>query len=423
MEIGSISIRYGDLALIAQRLKSIQENISLSAGKTDLGFQLDGCYRAGHYLAPLGTVKSDLATSAQELGSLSVLLDDVVALCEERERRNKAGLENTTAAEGFSQPTTPPAGHADEYYGGLDEAAAQKKKDEDDAKKADEERKAKREALMAYFAERFPLAYAAYMEKVNAAADEAWLEKLKNSDDPEDRMIYEMIMEQKRLEEEAAKAAEEAAKVAEESGQTGMAGEGTLGEGLSEMGLSGLGGSDSGFEAGGGGSFGGLDSGFGEVGGSFGGLDSGWESDLLDDAVDSSELLGAEGALEDVTQANNPAATDVGTAAAVGDVAMDEAEEGVLNVYGEKLASLASAYGLQAAAVAGAGIALYATREQTTEAVAHVAEFISTRCKPFASDVMDQVSGAAKKTRVKVSNAKSRIVAAERSQKAGDLIV
>jgi hypothetical protein len=33
------------------------------------------------------------------------------------------------------------------------------------------------------------------------------------------------------------------------------------------------------------------------------------------------------------------------------------------------------------------------------------------------------VSGAAKKTRVKVSNAKSRIVAAERSEKAGDLIV
>ena len=408
MEVGTISIRYGDLALIAQRLRSVKDAISMSADQTDLNFQLDACYRAEAYLAPLLSIKTDLARTVEEFESLAKLLDEVAAKCEEKERGIKTGLANIVAAEGFSGSTAPPPGHANEYYGAID----QKKKEEDDARDAEEKRKAKREAILAYFAERFPLAYAAYMEKVNAAADEAWLEELKNSDDPEDQAIYEMIMEQKRAEEEARKAAEEAAK-AGEAGDTGL----SAGE-LAELDESGLGG-------GGGGSLGDLGSDLGlggGGGGGFGELGSGWESDLLDDAIDSGELMDAEGALSDIASPDNPAATDTGMDAATGDGVLEEAEAGVLGAFGDKLASLAAAYGLQAAAVAGAGIALYATREQTTEAVAHVAEFVSTRCKPFASDVMDQVSGAAKKTRVNLGNAKSRVVAAARGEEVGDLI-
>ena len=234
MEVGTISIRYGDLALIAQRLRSVKDAISMSADQTDLNFQLDACYRAEAYLAPLLSIKTDLARTVEEFESLAKLLDEVAAKCEEKERGIKTGLANIVAAEGFSGSTAPPPGHANEYYGGLDEAAAQKKKEDDDARDAEEKRKAKREAILAYFAERFPLAYAAYMEKVNAAADEAWLEELKNSDDPEDQAIYEMIMEQKKAEEEARKAAE----ALEESG--GLPGsDGTLGDLGADLGLGG----------------------------------------------------------------------------------------------------------------------------------------------------------------------------------------
>ena len=95
---------------------------------------------------------------------------------------------------------------------------------------------------------------------------------------------------------------------------------------------------------------------------------------------------------------------------------------GLWGKYGDQVASFAHAYGLQAAALAGGAVALYATREQTTEAVAHVAEFVTTKCKPAALDVMDQVGDMAKKTRVNLGNTKSRVIGVARGEGSGDLI-
>ena len=51
-----------------------------------------------------------------------------------------------------------------------------------------------------------------------------------------------------------------------------------------------------------------------------------------------------------------------------------------------------------------------------------MAEFVTTKCKPFASDVVEQVKGAAKKTRVNLANTKSKVVGVTRGEEAGDLI-
>ena len=103
-----------------------------------------------------------------------------------------------------------------------------------------------------------------------------------------------------------------------------------------------------------------------------------------------------------------------------GDLA--EADAGFWDEHGPQLAALVQAYGVQAAAAVGGAAVLYATREQTTEAVAHIAEFVSTKCRPAMDDVMKQVSGAAKKTRVSLSNTKSRAVGIARGEEAGGLL-
>ena len=220
-------------------------------------------------------------------------------------------------------------------------------------------------------------------------------------------------MAERKRQEEARKAAEEAE--AALAAELAAAGE-ELG---SDFGSSSLGSDfgDSSFDM--------DDSGFGGGGGGGGGGDLGsfddWSNDLLSDTIDGEELGAAGEALDDIASTSTDAASARGTGA-IDDAADLASEGGFFAQYGDQLASFAHAYGLQAAAVIGGGVALYATREQTTEAVAHVAEFVTTKCKPFASDVVDQVKGAAKKTRVNLSNTKSKIVGVTRGEEAGDLI-
>lgn len=408
----SITIRYGDIDRVAHELVEIQENIEevIDDGIPWANFDI-------YWFTSLKTTASEIREALETLLGIAGNLSKVVQVCEDTEYQVKKALADYDSPEGYNteNPHLPPS-FADEYYAGVDAANAVIEEE----KRKKEEWAAKKEALLAFLATYYPEAYAAYMQKAHEAEEAEWLEGIKN--DPELSWLYDLIMEEKEKQKKAAEAAEqaaeEAAKALEETGEA--SGADGLGAGPDSSHDSSLG-SDLGGGGGGGGGLGDLGSGLGSDFGGGGGLGSGWESDLLDDAIDSDELLDAGDALGEIASADNPAATDTGMNAA-GDVALDEAEAGALGAFGEKLASLASAYGMQAAAVAGAGVALYATREQTTEAVAHVAEFVSTRCKPFASDVMDQVSGAAKKTRVNLSHAKSRVVTPKRDEEAGDLI-
>lgn len=303
------------------------------------------------------------------------------------------------------------AGFADGYYASV--AAAKKAEDEKkkkeqeeaDAKaKADAEAAEKREKLLAFLAANFPETYAAYMQKLHEQEEAEWLESIKN--DPEMAWMYDLLMDEKKRQEEARKAAEEAAAA------LGEAGEGDLFGGSAVL-------DDAGF-GGGGSSYGGSDD-FGG-GGSYGGLDDfgsdDWASDLLADTVDTDELFGSQGELGEIAGATTDAATATGTEALTSGLqaALEEADASLREQYNARLAELARTYGLQAAAVLGGAAALYATREQATEAVAYAAEFVQTRLKPAADDVLDQVRGAAKKARVNVGTAKSRTVAAVREE-------
>ena len=305
------------------------------------------------------------------------------------------------------------AGFADGYYASV--AAAKKAEDEKkkkeqeeaDAKaKADAEAAEKREKLLAFLAANFPETYAAYMQKLHEQEEAEWLESIKN--DPEMAWMYDLLMDEKKRQEEARKAAEEAAAA------LGEAGEGDLFGGSAVL-------DDAGF-GGGGSSYGGSDDFGGSFGGGGGGLsDFGtddWASDLLADTVDTDELFGSQGALGEIAGATTDAATATGTEALTSGLqaALEEADVTLREQYNARLAELARTYGLQAAAVLGGAAALYATREQATEAVAYAAEFVQTRLKPAADDVLDQVRGAAKKARVNVVTAKSRTVAAVREE-------
>lgn len=254
-----------------------------------------------------------------------------------------------------------------------------------------------------------PTAAQEYQDRITEAQFQALMEYFK--DDP-------VMLEKIKKDYEAwKKARAEAAKLAELGLDADALGGGS---GYGDLG------SDSG-----GGFGGGSDLGLGDSDwGGGGGLDDlgsdwaseDWASDLLDDSLDTDEFEDASSALGEALGGGAADAVGLGAEALADAADLGEGSSGMFGAYGPKLAAMAEAYGLQAVAVAGGAVALYATREQTTEAVARVAEFVSTKCKPAVDDVMDQLRGTAKKTRVDLANAKSNVTAAVRGERAGDLI-
>ena len=153
------------------------------------------------------------------------------------------------------------------------------------------------------------------------------------------------------------------------------------------------------------------------------GWDDAWTSSLLDDTIDTRELAAAASEVQAHVRAGSDALTAAGLAALDGATdALGFEAASILGTYGPKLTEMAQRYGVQAGLVLGGVVGLYATRGQTTEAVAHVAEFFSTKCGPAVSDVMEQVGGVAKETRVSLTNAKSNVVASVRGERVGDLV-
>lgn len=292
------------------------------------------------------------------------------------------------------------ASFADQYY---EDFAKKTQQDSDDADML--------ALVMAWIASECPETNAEYQKKVAEEEEQRMLEFLQKHDLP----MYQQVLAEKerrrKAEEEAAKAAEEAEKAMDE-----------LGEGYdgSDLGGSDVGGSDFG-----GSDFGGSDWGGSDLGGSgWDGSDwssEDWGSDLLADNLDTDELLDAGGALDDITRSGLDDALDSGMGA-VGDAAdLGDGAAGMFGAYGPRIAEMAQRYGVQTGFAIGGAVAAYALREEATEAVAHVAEFVSTKCKPAMTDVMDQVSGAAKQTRVKLDNVRSGMASTLHGEKAGDL--
>ena len=408
---------YNDLADEVERLGGSLEGFSDQIGAI---LDMVGSYHAVYH--QLGSsVVDNLKNSASNCAALNIrlgetiplVLRDIAATSERHEKaaRSKCHWFGANGAE--RSGSFDHEGMADGFYA---EAAAAKAPEEADQAAADaaeqqrlqEEAEAAQKAaeMAALLAAISPTAAQEYNDRIIEAQFQELMEYYK--DDP-------VMLEKIKKDYEAwKKSRAEAVKLAESGGLSGGASD--------DGGLGGLGGG-----YGGGSDLGGLDAGgFGGGGGGLGDLGSDWAgedwaSDLLDDALDTDEFADAGAALDDVLGGAAADAVSEGIEA-VGDAADLGEEAGFWGQYGSQLASVVQAYGLQAAAVAGGAVALYATREQTTEAVAHVAEFVSTKCKPAVNDVMDQVRGAAKQTRVNLGRAKSNVTAAARGERAGDLI-
>ena len=362
---------------------------------------------------------------AQGFKSMSVRLRNINQLCYECERSLIEQLDDMVAGnvafaasmdkhvESYAVTLAAEKAAADQAAkDAADKAAAAKAKQEADEAAKEEARK-QREAKLAIIA---PGAWAILQDRMTEAEFLDLLEDYK--DDPE---MYAAIQKEY---EAWKKAKEEAAKLAERGeGAEGELG-GDLGLGLEDSGFDvgggGLGGSDwGGSDLGGDLGLGGSDFGGSDLGGDWGASD--FASDLLDESLDTGEFDAAGSALDEIAGSAAGEAVARGVDALTGDAVGEEAA-GVLGQYGEKAWDVVRAYGLQTSLALGGAAALYLTREQTTEAVAHVAEFVSTKCRPAVNDVLDQVRGAAKQTRINVGNVRSNAVAVVRGEKAGDLL-
>ena len=356
--------------------------------------------------------------AGENLGIIGQAIVDVAALYRDSENAVRAINRSSSASRGAVTLTTTTEGFADAYYEKVEADQAEADRLKDEQEKEDAAKQAEAESMLGTVTSLCPGAAAWYQQTLNDAAIE---EAIAYYEDPERGNNPALAAKLREEYEAMKKAREEAAKLGEELGS---------GDGSSDLGSSELvadlgsgGGSDFGGGSGlGGGSDFGGSGGF-DLGGS--GIETDWgssdfASDLLEDNIDAGEYLDAAAELDDITGVglDGPAA---GADAVAGD-ATDAAVNGLWAQYGPQLSEMAQRYGVQAGLVLGGAAALYATREQTTEAVAHVAEFMTTKCRPAVNDVMEQVRDATKKTHVRLDNARSNVTAAVRGERAGDLI-
>lgn len=184
------------------------------------------------------------------------------------------------------------------------------------------------------------------------------------------------------------------------SGATG--GTGAAGIDTSGGGASGVGGADAGSAGG--------------VGGADAGQGSDWASDALNDAIDSDAVQAAQGELAQAASVTNPEATATGSSALSdgASVSLTSDEQSgfsqLLSQWGTGLYDIICTYGIRAGLLAGGAGAAYASSGKAIEAVAHCAEFVSTKCVPGVQGFMNQVSSAAHVTRVNMRTTVGNIV-------------
>ena len=154
----------------------------------------------------------------------------------------------------------------------------------------------------------------------------------------------------------------------------------------------------------------------GGVSGADTGQGSDWVSDALNDAVDTDAAQAAQGELTQAASSTNPEATASGSAALSdsASVAFASDEQSgfsqLLSQWGTGLYEAVRTYGVRAGLLAGGAGAAYASSGVAIEAVAHCAEFVSTKCVPGVQGFMSQVSSVAHVTRVSIRMTLGNIV-------------
>lgn len=172
-------------------------------------------------------------------------------------------------------------------------------------------------------------------------------------------------------------------------------------------------------DASGGGTSGSGTQGMGSSGGVSGadtGQGSDWVSDALNDAVDTDAAQAAQGELAQAASITNPEATASGAAALSDSASIGFASDGqsgfsqMLSQWGTGLYEAVRTYGIRAGLLAGGAGAAYASSGVAIEAVAHCAEFVSTKCVPGVQGFMSQVTSVAHVTRVSIRMTLGNIV-------------
>lgn len=421
------SVDYGELVSIGHHLVELAELHVATGyqgnGGTEDFLEIQGVLNLTSATKSLQLLNRALlpATSyrtkaGENLGIIGQALLDVAALYRDSERQVAALNDASTTSSGAKVIAAKHDGFADGYYASAEAAQAEADRLQKEQEERDAAKKAEEESMMGIVSSLCPGAAAWYQQMLNDAAIE---EAIEYYEDPERGNNPTLAAKLREEYEAMKKAREEAAKLGGEAGS---------GEGSSDWGGSGLGG---GSDFGGGGGLGGGSDfgGGGGLGGGFdagSGLDTDWgssdfASDLLDDNLDTDEYMDAAAGLDSIASADPDDAVAAGMDAVAGDAA-DAAASGLWATFGPQLGEVVQRYGMQTGLALGGAAALYATREQTTEAVAHVAEFMTTKCRPAVNDVMEQVRGAVKKTHVRLGNARSGVTAAARGERAGDLI-
>lgn len=398
---------------LADEVESIGEQLDgLSAAISEANNFVREYHAVYHQLGK--SVVKNLEEAANSCGLLNIRLGKslpralrvVAMVVEEHERQARNAWHMWGANGAVRSDSFDHDGMANDFYAAAAATAAQEEadriqteKDEQKRQEDEDKRKAEEERIQGIIAAISPTAARELSDRMTEAAFQELLEYYK--DDP-------VMLEKIQKDYEAwKKACEERDKALAEGGEYADG----VGLGGSDY-ASGL---DGGYGGGGGGGLGEFDTAF-----DGGGWGSDWADDLLEDNLDTEGFWDADGAVDDIMGSSLSDPFSSGADAA-GDAA-NLGETGVFGQYGEQLATIVQAYGLQAALAVGGGVALYATREQTIEAAAHVAEFVSTKCKPAVNDVMEQVRGMAKQTRVNLNKATSNVKAAARGEEAGDLI-
>ena len=150
-----------------------------------------------------------------------------------------------------------------------------------------------------------------------------------------------------------------------------------------------------------------------DVGNMASGAESDWVADLLNEAVDEELLQRAKSAVDGAAAAQNAAAVRTGVAAFFGngDLILMDGETSIFAHFGEGVVEIVGRYGMQAGLLAGGTGTAVAASGPAIEAVAHCAEFMSTKAIPYVTEALGKVAEFARVTQAGIGSIVGGIVA------------
>lgn len=150
-----------------------------------------------------------------------------------------------------------------------------------------------------------------------------------------------------------------------------------------------------------------------DIGSVASGAENDWVADLLNEAVDEELLQRAKSVVDDVAAAQNAAAVRTGVAAFFGngDLILMDGETSIFAHFGEGVVEIVGRYGMQAGLLAGGTGTAVVASGPAIEAVAHCAEFVSTKAIPYVNDVLGKVAELARVTQASIGSIVGGIMA------------